>query len=257
MTTKSSSISPTPRGKNESAARWFYPAAALLLLALTIIGFQWFYFHGKAYPGRELTPPIRNLVILHGLVMSAWILLALLQPILVRRGNLRAHKRFGRIGTGLAVAVFILGLIVAIESTRVAPPDMIFYGLNSRQFMAVPLSVILAFGIFVFIGVWNRRRPDLHKPMMLLATLSAVSAAISRIDALNDLYLGTLLEKHFSAFPMALGVGLLLLLIKSILNRAVDRYMAAGLFGLTVFFWLTTLVAKTNTWDQVVGYLVG
>jgi len=42
-------------------ARLFYFGVAALLLVLMSLGFQQFYLHGKAYPNRELAPPIRTL----------------------------------------------------------------------------------------------------------------------------------------------------------------------------------------------------
>jgi len=51
--------------------------------------------------------------------------------------------------------------------------------------MAIPLISILIFGVFVAIGVWYRRRPEIHRPMMLLATLSIVAAATDRITGLS------------------------------------------------------------------------
>src|SRR5688572_29737527 len=64
-----------------SHSRWFYSISSLLLLVLTFIGFQLFYMKGQAYPGRPLTPPIRMLVITHGVLMSLWMLLAVIQPL--------------------------------------------------------------------------------------------------------------------------------------------------------------------------------
>lgn len=56
--------------------RLFYSAASITLLALTLIGFRFFYLHLQAFPGRPLTPPIRTLLILHGVLMTAWMLLS-------------------------------------------------------------------------------------------------------------------------------------------------------------------------------------
>ena len=49
--------------------------------------------------------------------------------------------------------------------------------------------------------------------MMLLATLTAMPAAISRIDALNSLYLGTAMERAFGPFFMTLVVAALLTIL--------------------------------------------
>ena len=64
-------------------ARWLYPAFAVLLLVSTLLGFQQFYLYGKAYPGREILPQSRLLIIAHGVAMSCWIVLFVVQPLLL------------------------------------------------------------------------------------------------------------------------------------------------------------------------------
>ena len=109
-------------------ARLFYSGTAALLLILAFLGFQQFYLHGKAYPGRELTPAIRTLVILHGIATSAWMLLFIVQPLLVVTGNRRVHVVLGRFGTVLAGCIVLLGLQVAIASARITPPETKIFG---------------------------------------------------------------------------------------------------------------------------------
>ena len=90
-------------------ARLFYSGAAASLLILAFLGFQQFYLHGKAYPGRELAPPIRTLLILHGIAMSAWMLLFMAQTLLIVAGNRRVHIVLGRVGAVLAACIVLLG----------------------------------------------------------------------------------------------------------------------------------------------------
>ncbi len=63
-------------------ARWFYSFAAVLMLAAVMVGFERFYLHGRSFPDRPITPPIKGLVITHGVVMMGWILLFIVQPLL-------------------------------------------------------------------------------------------------------------------------------------------------------------------------------
>jgi hypothetical protein len=75
------------RPKGSPQERWFYFAASVALLVLTFIGFRMFYLEGRAFPGRPLTPPIRGLLIAHGILMTVWILLAVVQPSSSRRST--------------------------------------------------------------------------------------------------------------------------------------------------------------------------
>ena len=154
--------------------RLFYAGAAVLVLVLTFWGFVNFYLHGKAFPGRPLTPPIRTLIITHGIAMSAWVLLFLVQPVLIALRKYNWHIFLGRIGAVLAVAIFVFGMKLAIGAARVNPPELRLWNLGPKQFLIVPVSAILFFGVYVVIGLWNRLRSEIHRPMMLLGTLSAL-----------------------------------------------------------------------------------
>ncbi len=237
-------------------ARLFYSAAALMLLVLMLIGFQHFFLYGKAYPGRDIAPPIRILIILHGLSMSAWVMLFLIQPLLIVSRNHRIHRTVGKFGAALAACIFILGLHTGIEATRITPPDMVIWGLTAQQFMAVPIISIVIFAGYVTVGVWQRRRSEIHRPMLLLATLAAIPAAVSRIDAISTLYRGTVWETLFGPFFGTLIVGALLLCGKWLLTRSLDRWFAIGYAVLVFLSALIMQIAKTDAWDQFASFLL-
>lgn len=241
---------------SSSAERWFYTLSSVLLLVIAVIGFRYFYLEGKAYPGRPLTPPIRQLLVAHGIMMTLWMLLAVVQPFLVAAGNKRAHMKLGICGVLLAAGMVFAGLRVGIEATRVNPPEMQLFGLTMKQFMAIPVIGILTFGFFVFVGVWNRRRPAIHRPMMLMASVSIVSAALGRIAVLNDWYAGTWLEHWFSANLIAVLIGALLLICKCAVAKRFDRWFAFGFVILVAASVATAIGAKTPVWNQIATYLL-
>jgi hypothetical protein len=224
---------------------------------LTFLGFQQFYLHGRAYPDRPLTPPIRSLIIVHGAAMAAWMLLFAVQPLLVATGRRRLHMRLGLLGAGLAAVVVLVGLRLGIESARVNPPDLRLWNLTPRQFMTVPLIGIATFGAFVAIGVWQRKRPAIHRPMMLLAMLAAMPAALDRIDAVKNLYSDTLWGPLFGPFFGMLAIGLLLFVLKWALTREFDRWFAIGYVGLVAISAGIMRLATTSAWDRFAGFLLG
>jgi hypothetical protein len=236
--------------------RYFYSAAYVLLLVLTVVGFQLFYFLGRMYPGQPLIPPIKPLIITHGVAMSLWMLLSLTQPFLIASGNRRAHMALGKIAAVIAVCLVVLGLKLGIASTRVAPPDLMYGPLTPKQFMIVPVGDIALFALFVAAGVVWRKRPDIHKPMMFLASLAAVGAAISRMDFLNHLYMGTVWEKLFGFFFFCVVIGGLFLIAKCAAFRKFDRWFAAGYGVMTVWFLMISQAATTPAWDKIASFLL-
>jgi hypothetical protein len=242
---------PSPR-----PGRLFHTFAAVLLIALVVTGFHRFYFEGRAYPGRELTPPIRNLIILHGVAMTAWMLVFLAQPLLILSGKRQVHARVGSIAAVLAAAIVVLGLKLGVESARFKPPGMVAHGLYPRQFMAIPVLSVLIFAGFVGAGVLYRRRPAVHRIMMLLGTLAAISAAVARIDTLSRLYAGTVWDRIWGPLFMTVVVAVFLLVFKWLLTRSLDRIYALGCVGLALALAAIIHVATTPTWDSVASALL-
>jgi hypothetical protein len=237
--------------------RHFYLLASIGLLVLTAIGFRFFYLEGKAYPGRELAPPIRGLLIGHGVLMTLWMLFAVMQPLLVRLQRKRLHRVLGIVGALIALGVFLTGLRTGIEAARVAPPDLRLFGLLPKEFLTVPIGAILLFGGFVGAGVFWHRRPDWHRPLMLLASLVAVSAALGRMEWVNAWYAGTWLEQAFSAFLIMNLIGLGLLSLRSWSLRRLDQPFAAAWLVMVLVSLVFSLAARTPAWQKIADWMLG
>lgn len=231
-----------------AAVNLYYTVAAALMPAFAFAGFGPYYLHGTAYPGREIAPPMKTVVAVHAAAMTAWLMLSLVQPWLIARGGKRAHMKVGKAGAVLALLVLIFGVRVALQSARSTPPEALIWGYSPRQFMAVPLLSTLIFSAFVAVGIRFRFRPEIHRPMMLLASLSAISAAVSRIDPLNALYLGTVAERWFGPFFLTLVVAVLLFATRCALTRAFDRPFAVGLAVLIATNAAILRIAPTAAW---------
>lgn len=239
-----------------NAARYFYTGAAVLLFILMFWGFHLFYTHGQAYPGRPLTPPIRSLLIVHSIFMLLWMILFIVQPLLIARDNRKLHMKLGILGTGIAAGAVFFGIQLALGAARENPRDVQLWGLAPRQFMAVSLSAILLFAFFVIAGILNRKKPNIHRPMMLLATLAAIPAALDRIGPIHNLYEHTIWGTLFGPFFSGLVIGLLLLCIHRVLTRSFNRWFVRGYALLVVSSFLTFQLAPTALWGRIAAILV-
>jgi hypothetical protein len=245
-----------PTRKKSVLVRWFHPVVALLLIGLTVWGFRHFYLEGRAYPGREIAPPIRGLVIAHASVMAGWLIVFLIQPTLIAIGKKRLHMAFGLFAAAFAVLVFVLGLVMAVYAARVNPPDNMIFGLPTKAFLAVPIFSMILFAGFVGAGVRYRKKPAIHRPMMVSATFAMMAAAISRIDAMSNLYIGTPLEGLYGPFLMTVLVMGLVLVARCAITRSFDRWFAVGFVVLAVASPLIMVVARTGAWDSFASLLV-
>jgi len=248
---------PSP-GTRRSAAnlRYFHVGASATFLLIMILGFQQFYVHGRAYPGRPLAPPIRALLIAHGVAMSAWVILLLVQSLLIANRKHRIHMTLGKIGAVLAGCIFLLGLRVGVSAAQVAPPQVRLWNLPYKQFMAVPIISVIIFAGFVTLGVWYRKRAEVHRSMMLLATLAAIPAAADRIGWLHDSYLNTIWGTIFGPFFSSLVLGGIFLLIKWAMTQRFDRYYALGWGFLILSSAGIMQLATSGLWDRIANFLL-
>ena len=120
--------------------------------------------------GRRISPRLFPLVLVHGALMSAWVILFLVQSLLISARRRRLHMKLGWGAVVVALGVTITGLMVAVQSVRPVP-DVPFWGMAYRQFLLVMLAEVTLFAAFVLAGVSFRKRPAIHRPMMLLASL--------------------------------------------------------------------------------------
>ncbi len=245
------------KGASLPLARYFYPVTSIVLLLLTFWGFSKFYLHGQAYPGRPIAPPIRTLVIAHGIAMSAWIILMIIQPFLILMRKHRVHMALGKFGAALAAIILVLGLMVGVRSAAVTPPEVVIATLTPKQFMAVPVVSVCVFALFVAAGVKYRKKPHIHRSMMLLATLAALAAAVSRIDVLNTYYAGTRLESLFGPFLSTLLFGVILVTVRSVLTGSLDRILAIGVAALGVISIGIMALGRTDAWVSFATMLTG
>lgn len=239
------------------ATRWLYAIGAAALLVIMLLGFQHFYMHGKASGSRPITPPILTLVVTHGAGMTLWVLLLVTQSVLVLAGKVRWHRALGSAGAVLAAFSFFVGFKVAIESARHAPPEASVWDLPIRQFMAFPVVSICLFAAFVTAAILNRKRPDLHRPLMLNATLLVVGAAADRYEPLVALYRNNLLGVVFGPTAYAFLFGLIFLGLSAVWTRRFDRHFAWGCAVVCAEGVILMRFAPTPAWESAAKFLLG
>jgi hypothetical protein len=116
---------------------------------------------------------------LHGLVFTSWLLLFVTQTTLVAAHRTDIHRRLGILGGVIAVLMILVGFATAvIRAQQGATPVP---RISPLAFLVVPLGDISVFAILVGASFYYRRRPDVHKRLMMLATISILAAAIARL----------------------------------------------------------------------------
>jgi hypothetical protein len=220
---------------------WFALVAAVTIFA----GF------GRTLYLRSISgaPPLSTLLLVHGIVMTTWFVLFCAQVWLAATGHLRWHRRLGWLGAVVALAVIYVGVDAAIDAGRrgVGPA----HGVSMQMFMAIPLFDMPVFALLVGIALWLRRRPDIHKRLMLLASLGMLTPAIARIPLPLIQAGGPPLY-----FGLALGIVGACIAVDTIKQRRL--HPAFGWGGALIFAMvpLRLVVAETEVWRRLAGWLI-
>jgi hypothetical protein len=154
--------------------RRLYTWVAVFMPVIVLAGFARTYY----LKGLFGSPPLPGLLVhLHGIVMTSWVVLFVMQVWLVATRRTRLHRRLGVLGAILASLVLFVGVVTAISAAARGsssdPPPL--------QFLVIPLGDLLVFGLLVGTALYFRRRPGFHKRLMLLAALNLLPPAIARI----------------------------------------------------------------------------
>jgi hypothetical protein len=153
--------------------RLFYSGMALAAALTVLVGFAPSYYL-RGYFGAPAVSPVLHV---HGLLFTGWIVLFVVQTALVAARRVALHRRLGVAGAGLAAAMVVMGVTAAIDAVhRGAAP----VGVSPLSFLIIPLGDMALFAGFVGAAVWLRRRAEAHKRLMLLGTISILTAAVAR-----------------------------------------------------------------------------
>src|SRR5437016_2726017 len=153
------------RDQSKRRERLFYTGMTVAFVITVFAGFSRTFYLRHYFVDRPLMP----LLILHGFLFTSWLALFVTQTTLIAAKRTNTHRRLGIAGAVLATLMIIIGTVTGIVRAKVSdvPP-----GTNPLTFLTVPLGDMLVFAIVVGAAFYFRRRVDIHKRLMLLATIT-------------------------------------------------------------------------------------
>ena len=226
------------RGRDRRSYIWF----AILMPLVVLLGFARTYY----LKGFFDTPPIPGrLVHLHGAVMTAWVILFIVQVWLVSSRRVRVHQRLGKLGAVLAVLVFVVGISTGIASAARDPTPA------ALQFLIIPVGDMLLFAGLIGTALYYRRRMEIHKRLMLVAAISLLTPAIARIPLDFIINGGPLVFFGLTDLILLAGVG-----IDVVRSRKLHPALLWATVAVIACQPLRILLAGTNAWLQFATWLV-
>lgn len=178
-------------------------------------------------------------------------MLFVIQTRLIAKQNYRTHMQLGIAGLVLAAVVVVLGVATAGESA--SAPRLRGGGMNSQQFVFVPLFAIGLFAVLVTAAVVLRKRAQLHKRLMILAMLSVLGPAVARLITLTQN------GGHFLAIQTLVPAAFVLWCLASdwSTHRVVHQVYAMGGTLLVLSWPFRVWLVQTPQWESVGRWLAG
>ncbi|MBO9576345.1 MAG: hypothetical protein J7494_11445 [Sphingobium sp.] len=231
-------------GRKAQSKPSFHLWMALAMAGFVFTGFGISYIAPLAAGTFKPAPPI---VHLHGAVFFSWIALLITQSLLVNGKNVRLHRSLGTFGIAVGTLVVVMGAtmqIVAASTTTLkgAGPGIFFLG-----FVAPP-----SFAILFAMAIRAVRTPEIHRNLMLIATISVLMPAINRV------YMKGVGLPYVPFFLTYLTMDVLLALVLWHERQATGRISRTTWIGTAIVFvpqLFLRLVSSQPWWADVVHFM--
>jgi hypothetical protein len=162
------------------AERWFFTGMALAMIAVSLIAF----LPSITHPA-ERRAPLSALAAAHGVVFFAWLLLFLVQSRLIATHRVAIHRRLG------LASIVILALMIPLAYTTSIAMVRRGYDLSGDLSVGInnelahqtvfPLANLLIFSALAIAAVAFRRRPEIHRRLMLFANIELMPAPLAHL----------------------------------------------------------------------------
>lgn len=245
--------------------RWIYVYMAASFVVVTLIGFIPDSIGLLADARSGAIAPIPLVMHFHAVLMGSFLLLVLMQTMLAATGRLAMHRQFGRVALVLVPALVLVGFILVPTIYRsvwypaqsaAAPARTALQHLVLRldNIMLLQFRIGILFALFTFLGLRARGQDGaFHKRMMILATATALPAAIDRMA-----WLPTTLP----VTPLSTDLYVLLLISPMFLwdvvrLRTVNRAYLVWIGGYFVVSAFVYSAWGTGWWQAIAPHLMG
>jgi uncharacterized membrane protein YhaH (DUF805 family) len=226
---------------------WFFFCAAWIIATVVAFGFAQTLSQNLLHAAI----PRPRILWLHAAVYFGWICVFLTQTALVRAQRVRWHRTLGIAGLLFGALIPPIGIATSLAMGRFNIAHALRDPSFSYAFLAIPFNDMIFFTGSLAAAAWWRKRPDVHRRLVFIATCLLTAAAFARFP------FNTVLALRWYA-----GVDLLLLLgVAYDLARHGRVHVAYALAlppilgGQVVAMWL--FLAGPHWWLAFGRYLIG
>jgi hypothetical protein len=113
--------------------------------------------------------------------MTGWVVLLVVQSSLIAARRVEWHRQLGVFGAVWCALVVLFGSITTLYAAAREVRGHSDFAAGQVVITSLDLLQMLFFASFVAIAVWQRRRPDYHKRLMLLTIACMLPDALARL----------------------------------------------------------------------------
>ena len=154
-----------------------YAGLSALMVGIVVVGF-WPSYFGPMVRGQIARPAI---IQVHGLIFVGWMALLMAQVALAARGRIQLHRKVGRYGVVYGWLVVAMGLIVGPAASVIHVRAGEWTRDRGAGFLLITFGDMVLFGACFAAAVAYRHRPEIHKRLMIAATVALLFAAVGRM----------------------------------------------------------------------------
>ena len=168
------------------SGRWFFVGMALVMIATSIAGF----LPAIIQPATRRAP-LTLLAGVHGIVYFMWLFLYLAQSLLIANRRVVWHRKLGLTSVVLLALMIPLGFTTTTAMVRrgfdlsgdlhIDPHPNGETSADAPTASVFNLSALLAFITLAVAAIGFRRRPQVHKRLMLFANIMLMPAPIAHL----------------------------------------------------------------------------
>lgn len=164
----------TSQASGRSGWRYFFVIAGILFPLVTLFGFfpSWLDMNAGNLDVHWFTH-------VHAGIMSAWLVVFVVQTVVAACGNLSLHRRIGSMSIWLGwIVIAVMALVTMRFLIANHPPEGSFL----FDLLLTAIYEITCFAIFFILGILSRRGDlGIHKRALTLATFVLLTAAVDRM----------------------------------------------------------------------------
>ena len=160
----------------------FYAGLTAFMIGIVVVGF-WPSYFGPLLRGQVARPAV---IQAHGLVFVGWMALLMAQVVFAARGKIQLHRTVGRYGVAYGWLVVAMGLVVGPAASVIHVRAGEWTHDRGAGFLLTTFGDMVLFGACFAAAVAYRHRPEIHKRLMIAATVALLFAAVGRMSFIGS-----------------------------------------------------------------------